>query len=56
MDVNDLKSFRKAIKKPIVSGKNKFFTLETSGYDRVILNLDEIKRESDNIKKKFLLK
>ncbi len=56
IDVNSLKSFRKAIKKPIISGKNKFFTLETSGYDRVILSLDEIKRESDNIKKKFLLK
>lgn len=55
-DVDSLESFRKAIKKPIVSGKSKFFTMETSGYDRVILSLDEIKRETDNIKKKFLLK
>lgn len=53
--VNSLESFRKAIKKPINSAKNKFFTLETSGYDRVILSLDEIKRESDKIKKKYLL-
>lgn len=55
-DVDSLESFRKAIKKPVVSGKSKFFTMETSGYDRVILSLDEIKRETDNIKKKFLLK
>ena len=54
--VNSIESFRKAIKKPINSAKKKFFTLETTEYDRVILSLDEIKRESDKIKKKYLLK
>ena len=54
--VNSIESFRKAIKKPINSAKKKFFTLETTEYDRVILSLDEIKRESDKIKKKYLFK
>lgn len=53
--VNSLAQFRKAIKNPIKSGKAKFFTLETSGYDKVILNLDDIKLEAAKIKEKYFI-
>jgi S1-C subfamily serine protease len=54
--VNSLASFRNAIKTPIISGRNKFFIIETTGFDKVILNLDEIQLETNKIKKNYFIK
>ena len=54
--VNSLSKFREALKTPILSNGQKFFILETSGFDKVILNLDEIELESNDIKNKYFIK